>query len=88
MFPEAGGPYLYIREAYGPAAGFLFGWAFFWFIMGGGLAALAMGFAEFLGMPPEEHWLFSGRRFKPWASGDLGPPGLFNPFVASRWSII
>lgn len=49
MFPEAGGPYLYIREAYGPAAGFLFGWAFFWFIMGGGLAALAVGFAEFLG---------------------------------------
>ncbi|MDH4197416.1 MAG: amino acid permease [Candidatus Aminicenantes bacterium] len=48
MFPEAGGPYIYIREAYGPAAGFLFGWAFFWFIMGGGLAALAVGFAEFL----------------------------------------
>jgi len=49
IFPEAGGPYLYIREAYGPAAGFLFGWAFFWFIQGGGLAALAVGFAEFLG---------------------------------------
>src|SRR5512136_1326350 len=49
MFPDAGGPYLYIREAYGRAAGFLFGWAFFWFIMCGGLAALAVGFAEFLG---------------------------------------
>ena len=43
-------------------------------------------FAEFLGTPPEEHWLFSGRRFKPWASGDLGPPGLFNPFVADLMS--
>lgn len=43
-------------------------------------------FANFLGMPPEEHWLFSGRRFKPWASGSWGPPGLFNPFVAEMLS--
>lgn len=43
-------------------------------------------FAEFLGTSPEEHWLFSGRRFKPWASGDLGPPSLFNPFVADLMS--
>ena len=49
MFPEAGGQYIYLREAYGPAAAFLFGWAFFGFIMCGGLAALAVGFAEFLG---------------------------------------
>ncbi len=39
-------------------------------------------FAEFLGVAPEKHWLFSGRRFKPWRSGSWGPPGLFNPFVA------
>lgn len=39
-------------------------------------------FAEFLGVAPEAHWLFGGRRFKPWASGEWGPPGLFNPFVA------
>jgi DNA-binding PadR family transcriptional regulator len=36
-------------------------------------------FAHFLGMPPEKHWLFRGRRFKPWR---IGPPFLFNPFVA------
>jgi APA family basic amino acid/polyamine antiporter len=49
MYPEAGGQYLYLREAYGPGAAFLFGWAFFGFIMCGGLAALAVAFAEFLG---------------------------------------
>jgi APA family basic amino acid/polyamine antiporter len=49
MYPEAGGQYIYIREAYGSGAAFLFGWAFFVFIMCGGLAALAVAFAEFLG---------------------------------------
>ena len=49
MYPQAGGQYIYLREAYGPAAAFLFGWAFFGFIMCGGLAALAVAFAEFLG---------------------------------------
>jgi len=49
MYPQAGGQYVYLREAYGPTAAFLFGWAFFGFIMCGGLAALAVAFAEFLG---------------------------------------
>lgn len=49
MFPSAGGQYIYIREAYGPWAGFIFGWGFFWFIMCGGIATLAVGFAEFAG---------------------------------------
>ena len=49
MYPQAGGQYIYLREAYGPGAAFLFGWAFFGFIMCGGLAALAVAFAEFLG---------------------------------------
>jgi DNA-binding PadR family transcriptional regulator len=39
-------------------------------------------FETFLGTDPEEHWLFSGRRFKPWFSRKWGRPGLFNPFVA------
>lgn len=38
--------------------------------------------AEFLGVAPEKHWLFGGRRFKPWISGRWGPPGHLNPFVA------
>lgn len=49
MYPQAGGQYVYLREAYGSPAAFLFGWAFFGFIMCGGLAALAVAFAEFLG---------------------------------------
>jgi PadR family transcriptional regulator PadR len=39
-------------------------------------------FAEFLGVAPEEHWLFGGRRFKPWFSDKWCPPDVFNPFVA------
>lgn len=44
-------------------------------------------FAEFLGVAPENHWLFGGRRFKPWISGRWGPPpGQYNPFVAEVMS--
>ena len=43
-------------------------------------------FTDFLGVEPEEHWLFGGRRFKAWASGDWGPPGMFNPFVSILFS--
>jgi APA family basic amino acid/polyamine antiporter len=49
MFPRAGGQYIYLREAYGPGAGFLYGWGFFWVIECGGIATLAVGFAEFFG---------------------------------------
>ena len=49
MYPEAGGQFVYLREAYGDLPGFLFGWAFFWVIGSGGVAALAVGLAEFLG---------------------------------------
>jgi len=49
MFPDAGGVYVFLKEAYGPLWGFLFGWACFLIIMSGGLAALAAGFGEYLG---------------------------------------
>jgi DNA-binding PadR family transcriptional regulator len=39
-------------------------------------------FSEYLGVAPEHHWLFGGRRFRPWFSGRWGPPNLFNPFVS------
>jgi APA family basic amino acid/polyamine antiporter len=49
MFPRAGGQYHFLKEAYGPFWGFLFGWASFINIMSGGLAALAAGFGAYLG---------------------------------------
>ena len=49
MFPRAGGQYQYLKEAYGPLWGFLFGWSCFFVIMSGGIATLAVGFGEYLG---------------------------------------
>ena len=43
-------------------------------------------FTDHLGMSPHDHWLFGGRRFKPWFSRRWGPPALFNPFVAELLS--
>lgn len=50
LFPRAGGLYDFLKEAYGPIWGFLYGWSAFWVIMSGGVAALAVGFAEYLGV--------------------------------------
>jgi len=49
LFPEAGGQYVYLREAYGPMAGFLFGWILFLVSMSGSIAALGAAFAEYFG---------------------------------------
>jgi APA family basic amino acid/polyamine antiporter len=49
MFPRAGGQYHFLKEAYGPIWGFLFGWAAFGVVNSGGIAALAVGFGEYLG---------------------------------------
>lgn len=46
-FPETGGIYVYLKEAYSPAAGFLWGWAMLWSIHSGVIAAIAMIFARF-----------------------------------------
>jgi basic amino acid/polyamine antiporter, APA family len=50
MMPRTGGQYVYIREAYHPLVGFLFGWASFLVIQCGTIAAVAMGFAKFSGV--------------------------------------
>ncbi len=47
--PEAGGQYIYIREAYGTLPGFLFGWVMFLVYQTGGIAGLALAFSEYFG---------------------------------------
>jgi basic amino acid/polyamine antiporter, APA family len=49
MFPDAGGQYVYLREAYGEFAAFLYGWMIFTVSNGGTIAALAVGFALYMG---------------------------------------
>src|SRR5712671_1960700 len=50
MFPRAGGQYIYLREAYSPLWGFLYGWTLFLVIQTGTIAAVAVGFARYLGV--------------------------------------
>ncbi len=50
MMPQAGGQYVYLREAYGPLWGFLYGWTCFLVIQTGFIAAVSVAFAKFLGV--------------------------------------
>ena len=56
--PQAGGQYVYLREAFGPMSGFLFGWTMFMVIQTGTIAAVAVAFAKFAGV------------FIPWIAAD------------------
>lgn len=50
MMPRAGGQYVYLREAFNPLSGFLYGWTFFLVIQTGTIAAVGMAFAKFFGV--------------------------------------
>ena len=50
MMPHAGGQYVYLRESYSPLWGFLYGWTLFLVIQTGTIAAVAVGFARYLGV--------------------------------------
>ncbi len=50
MMPKAGGTYVYLREAYNPLIGFLYGWTLFLVIQTGTIAAVAMAFGKFFGV--------------------------------------
>ena len=50
LFPHAGGQYVYLREAFSPLWGFLYGWTLFLVIQTGTIAAVAIGFARYLGV--------------------------------------
>src|SRR4026209_2478660 len=64
MMPKAGGQYVYLREAFSPLWGFLYGWTLFLVIQTGTIAAVSGGFARYFGAPG------------PWVAGDnyLIPP--------------
>ena len=74
--PRAGGQYVYLREAFGPLCGFLYGWTLFTVIQTGTIAAVAVAFAKFLGV------------FVPWIAADrwllrAGPVGLNTQMLAA-----
>lgn len=50
MMPRAGGQYVYLREAFSPLWGFLYGWTLFMVIQTGTIAAVAVAFARFMGV--------------------------------------
>lgn len=50
MMPRAGGQYVYLREAFSPMAGFLYGWTLFAVIQTGTVAAVSVGFARYAGV--------------------------------------
>jgi len=49
IYTRSGGVYIYLREAYSPAVGFLWGWAMFWTMHSGIIAAVAVVFARYVG---------------------------------------
>src|SRR6266516_1502715 len=61
MMPKAGGQYVYLREAFSPLWGFLYGWTLFLVIQTGTIAAVAVGFARYFGVLwpwlREDHYL-------------------------------
>src|SRR5947207_11335760 len=63
MFPDSGGQYIYLREAYGDLIAFLYGWMLFAVANGGSIAALSVASAAYLGQVvpfvSQEHVLFT-----------------------------
>lgn len=78
MMPQAGGMYVYLREAYSPLWGFLYGWTRFTVIQTGTIAAVAVAFARFSGVllpaVSEEHYLIRPWRISTRAKSAPCPP--------------
>jgi len=74
MMPHAGGQYVFLREAYSPMWGFLYGWTCFLVIQTGSIAAVAVAFAKYLGV------------LVPWLGTDPEKCALFAPIVLN-WSL-
>src|SRR5215468_3954173 len=71
MMPKAGGQYVYLREAFSPLWGFLYGWTLFLVIQTGTIAAVAVGFARYMGVLvpwfSESNYLIAPIRFGSYA---------------------
>src|SRR5215217_5160415 len=77
MWPRAGGQYVFLREAYGPSIGFLFGWGLFLIIQTGTIAAVAVAFANFTGVLTDH---IAGDRYL------IAPVVLLKPFTIDQLS--
>ena len=77
MWPRAGGQYVFLREAYGPSIGFLFGWGLFLIIQTGTIAAVAVAFANFTGVLTDR---IAGDRYL------IAPVVLLHPFTIGQLS--
>src|SRR5215469_9402959 len=79
MMPHAGGQYVYLREALGPACGFLYGWTMLLVIQTATIAAVAIAFAKYTAVIfpwfDASHWILKIGTFGPWHFffGPLGP---------------
>ena len=73
MMPRAGGQYVFLRVAYGPMFGFLFGWSLFLVVQTGTIAAVSVAFAKFLGV------------FWPAISAETHP--LFRPLLLGHYAV-
>jgi len=75
MMPNAGGQYIYLREALGKIWGFLFGWTLFLVIQTGTIAAVAVAFGKFLGVffpsVSSTNWIWHIAHVPAWQVGPM-----------------
>lgn len=96
MMPHAGGQYVYLKEAYNPMMGFLYGWTLFAVIQTGTIAAVAIAFAKFAGVIfpwcTPDMWILKIGTFGPYVMpfGKMGPynVGLNNQNLVAIISIV
>src|SRR5262249_13405255 len=98
MMPYAGGQYVYLREAFNPLCGFLYGWTLFLVIQTGTIAAVAVAFAKFSGVwipalradAARGAWILAGPVdlgvWWPDSSGESGTGWVFTPIIKG-WTI-
>jgi len=80
MYPKAGGQYVYLKEAYNPLTGFLYGWSFFAVIQTGTIAAVGVAFSKFAG------YFFPALELKP--ENVVFELGSFHIYTAQLVSIV